>query len=283
MSTYKMFTKKTNILKKGFIMAIGAIALSMNTVTAAAFDHQHEAWTGLLNQHIKVIDGGKASQVDYKAFKKDHMKLKSYLANLTAVSGTEFSEFSKLQQKAFLINAYNAYTVELILTRYPKLKSINDLGTLFKNPWKQEFVPLLGDMISLDDIEHGKLRQAGKYDDPRIHFAVNCASIGCPPLREEAFIASSLDEQLNEQAVRFLSDRSRNNFDEEANELNVSKIFKWYGDDFEKGHLGIDSLEDFFAGYAEYLADSKSGQEKIKTKKVDIEFLKYDWNLNDTK
>ena len=106
---------------------------------------------------------------------------------------------------AFLINAYNAFTVELILTRYPKLASIGDLGSLLQNPWKLKFIKLLDTQMSLDNIEHDTLRARGRYDDPRVHFAVNCASIGCPMLREEGFVAERLDAQLDEQTGRFMS------------------------------------------------------------------------------
>jgi Protein of unknown function, DUF547 len=148
---------------------------------------------------------------------------------------------------AFLINAYNAFTVELILTKYPGLASIKDLGSMFSSPWKPKWIPLLGGKVSLDDIERGMLRERGRFDDPRVHFGVNCASIGCPPLREEAFVAERLDAQLDEQALRFMSDRTRNRFDAAARRLELSKIFDWYGDDFNLGHRGIASLPAFMS------------------------------------
>jgi hypothetical protein len=104
-----------------------------------------------------------------------------------------------------LINAYNAYTVELILTKYPKLESIRDLGSLVTKPWGIKNIPLLGTTMTLDNIEHDTLRAKGRFDDPRVHFAVNCASIGCPMLREEAFVPERLEAQLEEQALRFMS------------------------------------------------------------------------------
>ena len=168
----------------------------------AAFDHGHAAWTALLKKHVVLLDGGKASQVRYAGMAADRASLKAYLAQLSAVSPAAFEAFSKPQQMAFLINAYNAFTVELILTRYPKLASIRDLGSLLQSPWKPQFVKLLGTQMSLDNIEHDTLRARGRYDDPRIHFAVNCASVGCPMLREEAFVADRLDAQLDEQTRR---------------------------------------------------------------------------------
>nr|MBP6544776.1 DUF547 domain-containing protein [Piscinibacter sp.] len=181
----------------------------------------------------------------------------------------------------FLINAYNAFTVELILTRWPKLESIKDLGSLLQSPWKPKWVPLLGGKVSLDDIEHAMLRQRGRYDDPRVHFAVNCASIGCPALREEAFDAARLDAQLDEQALRFMSDRTRNRYDAAAGRLQVSKIFDWFGEDFRLGHRGIASLPAFLARYAEVLADAPADRERIRSGQAGIGFLDYDWKLND--
>ena len=182
---------------------------------------------------------------------------------------------------AFLINAYNAFTVELILTRYPKLDSIRDLGSLLTKPWSIKNVPLLSSTLTLDNIEHDKLRAKGRFDDPRIHFAVNCASIGCPMLREEAFVAERLEAQLDEQAQRFMSDRSRNRYAD--GKLEVSKIFDWYGGDFKLGYKGISSLPAFAARYANQLADAPADRERIKAGGLDIWFLDYDWKLNDAK
>jgi hypothetical protein len=135
--------------------------------------------------------------------------------------------------------------------------------------------------MSLDNIEHDTLRAKGRYDDPRIHFAVNCASIGCPMLREEAFVAERLDAQLDEQALRFLSDRSRNRYAD--GKLMVSKIFDWYGGDFKLGHRGIQSLPTYLARYAEVLADAPADRERIKAQGLEITFLDYDWKLNDAR
>ena len=182
---------------------------------------------------------------------------------------------------AFLINAYNAFTVELVLTRYPKLASIKELGGFLQSPWQQKFVPLLGETVSLDGIEHQMLRARGRYDDPRIHFAVNCASIGCPSLREEAYVAERLDAQLDEQARRFMSDRSRNRWSVAAQKLELSKIFDWYGEDFQLGHRGIGSVKAFCAGFANELADAPADRERIRSQRVAVSHLAYDWALND--
>ena len=266
--------------RRTFLLASAALAMP---VRAQAFDHRHAAWTTLLKKHVVLLDGGKASQLRYAGMAADSAALKAYLATLTAVSSAEFDGFSKPQQQAFLINAYNAFTVDLVLTRYPKLASIKELGSLLQSPWKQKFVPLLGTTTSLDGIEHEMLRARGRYDDPRVHFAVNCASIGCPMLREEAFVAERLDAQLDEQAQRFLSDRTRNRWSPTTGKLEVSKIFDWYGEDFKLGHRGIASLPAFLARYADRLADAPADRERIAAQKVPLSFLDYDWRLNDAR
>ncbi len=263
------------------LAAFSIAPLAGPALAQAAFDHSHAAWTALLKKHVVVLQGGRASQVRYAGMAQDRAALKGYLGALSAVSEDAFKAFSKPQQMAFLINAYNAFTVELILTKYPRLESIKDLGSIFKSPWKQKFVPLLGDTLMLDTIEHEMLRAKGRYDDPRVHFAVNCASIGCPALREEAFTPDRLDAQLDEQALRFMSDRSRNRYNAPSGKLEVSKIFDWFGVDFRSGYKGVASLEAFCARYADQLADAPADRERIKAGKVAIDFLDYDWKLND--
>jgi len=257
---------------------------------AQSFDHSHRAWTALLKKHVALLDGGKASQVRYSGFHQDRGALKSYLASLSTVTPPEFAGWSKAQRMAFLINAYNAFTVEKILTRYPDIRSIWDFGKFFGNPFKDRFFTLLGETSSLDQIEHETLRKPGAYDEPRVHFAVNCASIGCPMLREEAYVAERLDEQLEEQARRFLSDRSRNRYDTERGALEVSRIFDWYKEDWTSGHRGFEgkrepmrSRSQYFAAYATLLADSPAQRKQIADQKAEIRFLEYDWALNDVK
>lgn len=250
---------------------------------AQAVDHSHAAWTALLNKHVVLLRDGQASQLRYAGFKADRARLQAYLGSLSAVPRAGFDRFSKPQQQAFLINAYNAFTVELILTRYPDLKSIKDLGSLLASPWKQKWIALLGGKLSLDDIEHGLLRARGVYDEPRVHFAVNCASVGCPMLREEAFIAERLEAQLAQQTERFMADRTRNRWNVPTQRLELSKIFDWYGEDFRIGHRGIASLQSFAAAHAERLADAPADRERLRTGRFPIEFLDYDWALNDAR
>lgn len=275
-------------MKKLFILI--ALLAAPLTNALAQFDHSHKTWDALLKKNVVVVQGGKTSQARYAGFKQEEAALKTYTESVSKVTEVEFKAFSKTQQMAFLINAYNALTVQLILTKYPDLKSIKDLGGTFSSPWKQKFFKLMGNDSTLDQIEHEMLRKKGVYDEPRVHYAVNCASIGCPALREEAFTADKLDAQLEEQARRFLSDRSRNRYNAQNESLEVSKIFDWFKEDWQSGYKGIGkdqspitSREQFFGKYAALLSDKPDEQKLIAEGKVSIRFLDYDWNLNDVK
>ena len=256
-----------------FLISLCAL-LAPAAGAAQGFDHSHKAWDALLKKNVVLLDGGKASQVRYAELAKDRAALKAYLDSLSKVPEAEFNGWPKGEQMAFLINAYNAFTVEKILTRYPNLKSIRDFGTVFGNPWKDKFFILLGHESYLDQVEHEMLRKPGAYNEVRVHYAVNCASIGCPMLREEAYAADKLDRQLEEQAVRFVSDRSRNRF--AAGKLEVSKIFDWFKEDF-----GV--REQYFARYARLLTDGPDAQKAVAEGKAPLAFLEYDWSLNDVK
>jgi hypothetical protein len=239
----------------------------------------HQLWDDLLQRHVRVLDGGRATQVDYKGMAADRPQLVRYLQILEKVGRKEFDQWPKEGQLAFLINAYNAWTVQLILGRYPDLKSIKDLGSVFRSPWKQVFIPLLGEERSLDDIEHGLIRGSGRYNEPRIHFVVNCASIGCPALMGQAFVDGQLDRQLEEATKLFLADRSRNRL--EGAKLEVSSIFKWYREDFEGGWRGASTLGHFLALYADSLGLSEKDMTALRSGAMNIDFLDYDWRLND--
>lgn len=250
---------------------LAVLVLALGAAPAAAFDASHAAWDALVRTHVVLLEGGKASRVSYAAIAREHDALQRYLATLSAVSAAEFERWPRAEQMAFLINAYNAFTVEKILTRYPRVKSIWDFGRLFGNPFKEEFFRLLGRRASLDWIEHEMLRP--RYREPRVHFALNCASVGCPMLREEAYVGARLEAQLEDQALRFLSDRSRNRY--RAGRLEVSKIFDWYGEDFEPRAR-------YFARYAVALADDAAARARIAAGGAPLAFLDYDWTLNDS-
>lgn len=241
------------------------------------FDHGYAAWDALLKKHVRWLADGKQSRVGYAGFLADRAALATVLEALSAVSQATFDGWSRPQQMAFLINAYNAFTVELILTKYPDLKSIKDLGSFIQAPWKKKFFRLLGQERHLDWIEHEQLRP--RYQEPRVHAAVNCASIGCPALRDEAFTAAKLEAQLEDGMRRFLGDRTRNRV--VGGRLEVSSIFKWFREDFEAGHQGFTRVEDVFARYAEQLSDQPAEQARLRARSLPVSHLDYDWSLND--
>ena len=244
----------------------------VSTVTMADFDHGHKSWDAFLKQN--VLYSQKQTLVKYQDIKKNVAPLNTYLDTLSKVSIKEYDSFTEKQRLAFLINAYNAFTLKLIVKNYP-VDSIKDIGSLFRSAWKKKFFTLLGEERHLDYIEHGKIRK--DFKEPRIHFAVNCASISCPNLQNFAFTAEKLDSQLNISARLFILDETKNHYDSAKNKIYLSKIFKWYGGDFKNkyGH------------YLKYIAlviskDPKI-QEKVKGKDIETSFLSYDWNLNDNK
>jgi len=259
-----------------FFLSVMTFSVAASSVLDSAFDHSR--WDGLLKKHVVSINQGVATQVDYGGFARDRFQLKGYLSSLESVSQATFERWSKPEQLAFLINAYNAWTVELVLTGYPGIESIKDLGSWLQSPWQKTFIPLLGKPRSLDDIEHGLIRAEGKYQEPRIHFAVNCASIGCPALSATAYNGANIETQLDEAAQYFLSDRSRNRLEESR--LNISMIFKWYREDFERGWGGYQRLEQFLSAYGDSLGLSAADIQRLNSGAIEIEFLDYDWNLN---
>jgi hypothetical protein len=267
-------------LRAGIGACLGVLAIAAH----AEFDQQHAQWDALLKRDVVVAASRVASTVRYADLKQQRGALHAYLVSLSGVTQHEYDGWSRAQQLAFLINAYNAFTVDLILSRYPDLKSIKDLGNVFQSPWKRTFFQLLGEGRSLDDVEHGLIRAPGTFDDPRVHFALVCASIGCPMLRNEAYVGERLDEQLDDAMQRFLSDHARNRFEAATGTLDVSKIFDWYSRDFTQGHHGFDSLQTLFSRNADALAPgSTQAQADLRSGRFKLEFLEYDWRLNDAR
>lgn len=266
---------------KRSVTCLLVMILSWSGVASAQAAFEHQPWTELLQVHVRVIDGGQATQLDYAGMNDNRQALRAYLDSLAAVSRDDFEQWSHDEQLAFLINVYNAWTVELILTEYPDLDSIRDIGGWFASPWSQDIVELFGERYTLDNIEHDMIRGWGRYDNPLIHFAVNCASIGCPALRDEAYEGARLDTQLEEQTRLFLMDRSRNYLD--GRTLYLSSIFRWYPEDFEQGWMGYESVQQFVSAYASALDLTADDVRLLEAGQLRIRYLRYDWSLNDLK
>ncbi|WOJ93650.1 DUF547 domain-containing protein [Congregibacter variabilis] len=238
----------------------------------------HDNWDALVKTCVVPTVDRHSTAAEYDCFAERRDLLNTYLNDLSGVSEAMHLGESSDQQLAFLINAYNAWTVALILDNWPDLESIRDLGSILRSPWKKPFIPLFGDTVSLDDIEHGMIREPGRFDDPRIHFAVNCASIGCPALRQEAYEGERIELQLEEQTRRFLADPSRNRFTGEN--LEISSIFKWYRDDFERGWRDNHSLHHFLSRYSDSLKLTDKQTSILRKGDMNLKFLDYDWRLN---
>ncbi len=209
----------------------------------------HSTWVTILPKYVS-----ESGNVNYRGFASD----KSFPSYLKALSEHPPQDnWSREDQLAYWINVYNAFTIKLINDNYP-LQSIKDI----KNPWDYRFIKIGPKWHTLNDVEHKILR---KMDEPRIHFAINCASVSCPKLLNVAFLPETLESQLTDVTKDFLSDTSRNNISE--NSIQISKIFRWFGKDFKKDG----SLIDFLNRYTEVSISDKAK----------VSYKDYDWNLNE--
>ena len=215
---------------------------------------QTENYNALLQKYVD-----KKGNVDYKGLKTDESKLTAYLTYLAKT--TPQKSWSDNKKKAFWINAYNAYTLKIILDHYP-LKSIMKIKKKGKDAWSIPFAKVGGKNYTLNHIEHEILRK--DFNDPRIHVGVNCASVSCPQLGNFAFTEANIESELERLMKLFINDSSRNKITEKK--IQISKIFDWFKGDFIKNG----SLIDYFNKYS---------TTKIN-KKAKIRYLEYNWSLN---
>ncbi len=240
------------------LLVLAFVLFTFSKVTFAQKAPSHQQWDKLVKKHVD-----KMGLVNYKGFQKDKGELDSYL-KLLSDNGPKDS-WSDNEQKAFWINAYNAFTVSLILKHYP-VKSIKEIGgSIYKinTAWDIKFININGKKMDLNNIESGTLRK--KWDDARIHFAVNCASMSCPALRNEAYTADRLEAQLDDAGKRFLADKTKN--DITAAKARLSKIFSWYKGDFKKNG----GVVNFINKYSSVNISSKTS----------VDYNDYDWALNE--
>ncbi|MEM7697029.1 MAG: DUF547 domain-containing protein [Verrucomicrobiota bacterium] len=230
--------------------------ISITTLVARGFDHS--AYDAVLKKYVDS-----EGLVDYAGLAKDRTALDAYLVRTGAVPEATFKSWSEAEQLAFLFNVYNAETLQFIIDNYP-VESIKKLGGLLSSPWDKKVVSLFGSETTLNKVEHSILR-GDDYDEPRLHFALVCAAISCPPLRREAYTAAKLDAQLDDQAKVFLAQSDKNGI--KGDTLYLSKIFDWYGADFESGD---DDLVDYLTRYWGRGIVGK-----------DVEFTDYNWGLNE--
>jgi hypothetical protein len=212
----------------------------------------HTIWNDLLKKHVS-----KEGKVNYKELKKEKEKLEEYYKELKKYSPV--NSWSENENKAYWINAYNFFTIKIIIDKYP-LKSIKDINIKGKSAWDHKWIELNNEMLSLNDIEHNKLRKI--YNDPRIHFLLNCGSFSCPILFNEAINFNNIEKLLEQQTKKFLSDQNRNKIT--LDNAEISEIFNWYKEDFG-------SLVKFINKYHNVNIDENTK----------ISFLKYNWSLNE--
>lgn len=239
------------------------------TAFGQTFDHGHLKFDQILGAHASQKGG--QTWIDYVGMKSRSRKdLQAYLTSLSTVSIEQYKAFTPDQRLAFLINAYNAFTLEWILIHHP-VKSIKDTGSFLSSPWKKEFpgYKLLGGKFTLDSIEHDRIRK--EFKEPRIHFAVNCASIGCPSLSPRAYTGNGLQAELAAAEAAFFKNTGK--FIVKNKKAYLSSILDWYGDDF-KAVFG--SVEAYVLERSKFYGVAGD----LPAKDIDIDFLDYDWSLN---
>ena len=242
-----------------------SVILAASTVRGAeTFDQSHARLGGVL---AAVVQSGR---VDYAKLKVAPAELDLYLKEIAAVPAAEFARWPEADRLALLINLYNAQTLRLIINHYP-LKSIRAIGTLPGAAWRELIVRQGGRIMTLDHLENKVIRV--EYNEPRIHFALVCAAVSCPPLRGEPYTGARLDAQLADQTTAFLATSEINRYDAATGTLHLSPIFKWYAEDFTKPAGSL-------AAYVKPLLPAAQRTALTDPAKVKVKFTDYDWALN---
>jgi len=233
------------------------------TVTQSwAFDSSHALWNKTLKRHVK--DG----LVDYKELKRNSIDLDIYLKLISQSPRSEFDLWGSDAQLAFLINLYNAATIQLIVDAYP-VESIKDIGFLPHAAWRQKMIHLWDEKISLNHLEHDIILPRARHL-PAVHFALVCAAKGCPQLRSEAYTGSLLKTQLEHQGQVFMGNTSKNRISKLEQTLYLSPIFDWYAEDFERVS---GSVKNYLTKHAAHIFQTNLSKYKIH-------YTRYDWSLN---
>jgi len=254
--------------ERAAIHAFLLIATLTLATTASAAEPDYSAWTEILSTHYNPAKG-----MDYERLRReDYPKLTKLVDTLSSV---DVGSLTRDEQLAYWMNLYNVSTITLIVDNYP-VDSIRDLSKSLINKYQvfdREVVPSGGRMVSLNEIEHEKIREG--FSDPRIHFAINCAARSCPPMRQEAFVGARVDAQLEEQARSFINHNVRVELEGDKATLEVTKIMDWFEEDFEKA-----------GGVAAFVKKYLTGDDAVKlstAKRIRVDHFDYDWTLNDWK
>ncbi|MCH7878438.1 MAG: DUF547 domain-containing protein [candidate division Zixibacteria bacterium] len=239
----------------------------------AAFDSTYTNYTRLLSAVVR------GRLVDYAALKTSQAELEQVVADFGALESDKLAAMPNEAKTAFYINAYNAITLLSVTENYP-VRSIKDISGV----WNKRKWTVAGQELTLDDIEHKRLRK--ELSEARIHFAVNCASIGCPPLAPVPYLPHTLSDQLDESCRAYFNDTTLTWLDSRSKKLNTSKIFDWFGGDFKSFPLGpgvnkgLSKKEAAIVSFiASFLPEKKAAQLLSQTRS--LKYLSYDWGLND--
>jgi len=229
----------------------------------------HSAWDAMLKEYVEA--DGHLNRVDYAAWKRESRD--TLLSYITRMEQADVASLTRAEQYAYWVNLYNAVTVALILKHYP-VDSIRDIdispGFFSNGPWGAKLVEIGGVKLSLDNIEHDILRV--NWDDPRVHYAVNCASVGCPNLARDAYTGDKLDAQLDAAARAYIASPRGLRFD--GGRATASKIYSWYDEDFGNSEAGV-------IAHMRRHAQGETAERLAGLSSIDN--YEYDWGLNDVR
>lgn len=266
------------------IFALVAVLL-LFVQASFAFDHSYSDYAGILKKYVRS-DGA----VRYAELKKDRAPLDQFIEQLRAVTAADYNKWTREQQIAYWINTYNAWMIRIVIDHYPITR--NGLtGLMYPESSVQQIEGIWDNYrlsgpagrISLNDMEHKILR--GHFKEPRIHFAIVCASLGCPALRMEPYTADHLNEQLEDAVTKFVWNASKVRLDKAGQRIDLSPIFQWFAEDFRdyaddqwKHEYAVEK-----AGPLAFISRYIPAEDGLflKTGPVDISYFTYDWSLNE--
>ncbi len=237
-----------------FLCCFMIVFFTCKNTSFAEFENIHAPYDALLKRHVHE------GRVDYVTLKKQRAPLDGYIQSLAQIRQVDFDKWTKDAQLAYLINFYNAVTLQLVINNYP-IKSLKEVGSMFKGAWDQPVVPLFGENRTLEALEHSMIRK--HFTDPRINMALTDASKGAPPLRSEAYVSKKLQKQFDNQSKMYLQSPAGMRVDMRNSTVHLSSVFDWYAKDFS-------SVLDFVRKYT---------GENLKYFK--IVYIDYDWHLNE--
>jgi len=267
------------------------ISYGLEEVKSESFDHSYSTYNSLLNRYVKN------ARVNYGGFIDSRAEFETFLRALGSVDENDFESWIEEERLAFWINAYNAFTIKAIIDHYPIKRSFSLVGIFYapsnsilqiKGVWTKLQFRAVGRMVTLDEIEHKILRK--EFNEPRIHMAINCASISCPDLSDEAYVPERLEQQLADASSNFVNNPDKGVYvDEQSGKVKFSKIFKWFGDDFinnygnKKLFNSYSPKENAVLNFTSDYLESQQTKEYLMNKRLKVGYLGYDWQLNEQK